>query len=177
MLEQLLGTPPPPPPADVPELEEQSSSDGKGQDDELNIRKLLRLHREPSACFSCHQKMDPLGIGLENFDATGRWREAYGTAPIDASGVMPNGDHFNGPYELRLLLLKKKELFARNLSRKMLSFALGRGVRFQDKRTVDDLARTLLANDFASTPFLHAVVTSYPFRYKKSDLQIEETAP
>ena len=174
VLEQLLGTPPPPPPPDVPELEEQAT---EGVTDELAIRELLKLHRAPSACYDCHQRMDPLGIGLENFDATGRWREAYGATPVDASGVLPDGTSFSGPAALRQILLSKKELFARNVSRKMLSFALGRSVRFQDKRTVDALATSLMENDFATTTFLHEVVMSYPFRYKKSDLITETSAP
>lgn len=167
VLEQLLGTPPPPPPADVPDLEAVRSIKS-----ELDLRELLSLHREPTSCYGCHQKMDPLGLGLENFDAVGRWRNAYTDAqnPIDASGTLPNGESFTGPAALRQILLNKKDLFARNLSRKMLSFALGRGIRFQDKRTVDALTETLIANDFNTVDFLHAVANSYPFRYKKSDL-------
>jgi hypothetical protein len=175
VLEQLLGTPTPPPPADVPELEAARKAEN-----ELDLRELLGLHREPSTCYGCHQKMDPLGLGLENFDATGRWREAYTGLeqphPIDASGVLPNGESFDGPAALRQILLEKRDLFARNLSRKMLSFALGRGIRFQDKRTVDDLTENLLENDFDSSAFLHAVVMSYPFRYKKSDLPATDSA-
>ena len=177
VLEQVLGTPPPPPPADVPELEEQASEEGGAAPGQLNIRDLLSKHREPSACFTCHQRMDPLGIGLENFDAIGRWRDAYGVEPIDAYGELADGSYFNGPAELKQILLTKQELFARNFSRKMLSFALGRSIRFQDKRTVDALTKTLLDTDFDSVAFIHAVATSYPFRYKKSDPDIESEAP
>ena len=176
VLEQILGTPPPPPPPDVPELEEQVDEHGE-KARELDIRALLQQHRSPSACFGCHQRMDPLGIGLENFDAIGRWRDTYGETEVDASGVMPDGSQFTGPAELRRILLAKKELYARNLARKTLSFALGRSIRFQDKRVVDILADTLLEHNFASTPFLYELVMSYPFRYKKSDLITETTAP
>ena len=172
VLDQLLGTPPPPPPPDVPELEAAKNE----VVDELDLRALLSKHRAPSACFGCHQKMDPLGLGLENFDAIGRWRERYGTHPIDASGVLPNGDSFEGPAELRQILLTQKDVFARNLSRKMLGFALGRSIRFQDKRVLDTLAENLLENHFDTTEFLFEVVNSYPFRYKKSDLVIHEPA-
>ena len=176
VLEQVLGTPPPPPPADVPELEEQAAEAGSAPG-ELNIRDLLSKHREPSACFNCHQRMDPLGIGLENFDAIGRWRDSYGVEPIDAYGELADGSHFTGPAELKQILVSRKELFARNFSRKMLSFALGRSVRFQDKRTVDALTNTLVNSDFDSIAFIHAVATSYPFRYKKSDPDIDTEAP
>lgn len=170
VLEQLLGTPPPPPPPDVPELEEAKEA----AHDELALRDLLSRHRAPSACFGCHQKMDPLGLGLENFDAVGRWRTHYGEVPIDASGVLVSGEAFAGPAELKRILLEKQVLFARNLARKMLSYALGRGIRFQDKYTVDHLTESLLQNDFHTVDFLTEVVLSFPFRYRKSDLPLEE---
>ncbi len=166
VLEQLLGTPPPPPPPDVPEL--VAASDRSVN--ELDLRAILSQHREPSACYNCHQKMDPLGLGLENFDATGKWREQYGTVPIDASGVLPNGDAFTGPAELRQILMQEQRTFARNLSRKMLGYALGRTIRFQDKKTIDALTDTLLDTNFNSTEFLFTIINSYPFRYKKSDV-------
>ncbi len=177
VLEQLLGTPPPPPPADVPELEEQASNEAEPTLGQSNIRDLLLKHRESPACFQCHQRMDPLGIGLENFDAIGRWRDTYGVEPVDAFGELANGVQFNGPAELKQILLTRKALFARNFSRKMLSFALGRSIRFQDKRTVDALTNTLLDTDFDSVAFIQAVASSYPFRYKKSDPDIETEAP
>ncbi|MFK7844857.1 MAG: DUF1592 domain-containing protein, partial [Rhodothermales bacterium] len=144
VLEQLLGTPPPPPPPDVPEL----TAPDEEHVNELDLRAMLTKHRAPSTCFACHQKMDPLGLGLENFNAIGAWRDKYGTMPVDASGVLPNGDRFNGPAQLRETLLKEKRSFARNFSRRMLGFALGRSVRFEDKKTVDALTNSLLENDF-----------------------------
>ncbi len=164
VLEQILGTPAPPPPPDVPDLEaaRQASS-------ELDFRAVLELHRSKPACNSCHQKMDPIGLGLENFDAIGRWREGYGEQPIDASGVLVDGTAFEGPSELKLILLQEKALFARNLTRKVLSFALGRNIRFQDKPTVDHLTEHLLEHDFHTVDFITEVVTSFPFRYRKSD--------
>lgn len=164
VLERILGTPPPPPPPDVPEIEE-----AKGVHDELDLRQILTMHREAPACFGCHQKMDPIGLGLENFDAIGRWRDGYGDTPIDASGVLADGTTFNGPAELKEILLQEENLFARNLTRKMLAFALGRSIRFQDKPTVDMLTEQLLETDFHTVDFITALVTSFPFRYKKSD--------
>lgn len=166
VLEQILGTPPPPPPPDVPELEAAK----KEVHDELDLRALLSLHRAPSSCAGCHQKMDPLGLGLENFDAIGRWRDTYGDTPIDASGVLITGEEFTGPAELKSILCEDREKFARNISRKILSFALGRGVSFTDSPTLDTLTKTLMENEFDSQKFMLTLVNSYPFRYKRSDL-------
>lgn len=165
VLEQLLGTPPPPPPPDVPELEAAKDE----VHSELDLRALLEKHRASPSCHSCHQKMDPLGLGLENFDAIGRWRTHYDLTPIDATGVLANGEPFDGPAELRQKLLDRKEDFATNLSRRMLSFAIGRGVRFQDQPTIDHLSKYLLNNDFDTIGFIEEVALSFPFKYKKSN--------
>lgn len=167
VLEQLLGTPPPPPPPNVPELETNQHD----RQASVSLRSLLERHRADPACHSCHQAMDPIGLGLENFDATGKWRVTYGKQPIDPSGVMKSGEVFAGPAELRRILLNKRELFAKNFSRKMLSYALGRSIRFKDSPTIAHLQQTLLETDFNSTRFILELVSSYPFRYKKSDTQ------
>jgi hypothetical protein len=143
VLEQLLGISPPPPPPVVAELNEDPKLHR-----ELGLRKILELHRANSACFSCHQKMDPLGIGLENFDPSGRWRTTYGKAPVDALGVMHDGIKFNGPKELKLILLKEKQKIARNFSTKMLSYALGRSTLFTDEPALQRLDECLLQNNF-----------------------------
>ncbi|RMG16875.1 MAG: DUF1592 domain-containing protein [Bacteroidetes bacterium] len=165
VLEQILGTPAPPPPPDVPELE-ASHKPGQG---ELSLRQLLELHRADPACAGCHKAMDPIGLGLENFDGIGRWREQYGQIAIDASGVLKSGEAFSGPAELRCILLAKKELFAKNFSKKMLSYSLGRSLGFKDTPTINHLQQTLLETDFNSLRFIQELVKSFPFRYKKSD--------
>ncbi|MEM9722793.1 MAG: DUF1592 domain-containing protein, partial [Bacteroidota bacterium] len=165
VLEQVLGTPPPPPPPNVPELEASHDS----AETEVTLRVLLERHREDEACRSCHQAMDPIGLGLENYDVMGRWREVYGTEPIDPAGVMKSGETFEGPAELRNILQGKKELFAKTFSTKMLSFALGRGINFKDSPTIKHLQNTLLETDFNSKAFILELVKSYPFQYKKSD--------
>ncbi len=165
VLEQILGTPPPPPPPNVPDLEASHDS----SESEVTLRVLLERHRDDPACKGCHQAMDPIGLGLENFDAMGRWREAYGNERIDPSGVMKSGERFESPAELRNILQSQKELFAKNFSIKMLSFALGRGIIFKDSPTVKHLQNTLLESDFNSDQFIIELVNSYPFRYKKSD--------
>ena len=165
VLEQVLGTPAPPPPPDVPELEASHDSTQGVQ----TLRQLLEKHRADPACQGCHKAMDPIGLGLENFDGIGRWREAYGNEAIDASGVLKSGEAFEGPAELRQILLTKKELFAKNFSEKMLSFALGRAIVFRDTPTIEHLQQTLLETNFNSKRFLMELVKSFPFRYKKSD--------
>lgn len=165
VLEQVLGTPPPPPPPDVPELEVEHES---GESVET-LRVILERHREDPSCHSCHQAMDPIGLGLENFDAIGRWRTSYGTEAIDPSGIMETGETFEGPADLRKILVGKKELFAKNFSEKMLSFALGRSLQFKDSPTVKELQQYLLETNFSSTELIIEIAKSYPFRYKKSD--------
>lgn len=164
VVEQILGARVPPPPPDVPEIEE-----AEHVEDELDLREILSRHASAEACAGCHVKMDPIGLGLENFDAIGRWRDGYGERPIDASGVLADGTAFDGPVELKQILLDKKDEFARNLSQKMLGYALGRDVQFVDTPTIDKLTDHLLENDFHTVDFITEVVTSFPFRYKKSD--------
>lgn len=168
VLEQLLGTPPPPPPPDVPELEAAKEN----VKDELDLRALLAQHRSPSACTSCHQKMDPIGLGLENFDAIGRWRENYAEAvAVDASGVLTTGQRFQGPAELKNILCEEQTKFAKTLSRKLLSYALGRGVGFKDTPALESLKNSLLDNEFNSQQFMLALVNSFHFRHKRSDMK------
>ena len=165
VLEQILGTPPPPPPADVPELEVSNDSTKSVE----TLRVVLERHREDPSCNSCHQAMDPIGLGLENFDAIGRWRNAYGEELIDPSGLMESGEVFEGPADLRKILLGKKELFAKTFSKKMLSYALGRSLQFKDTPTIKHLQQTLIESGFDSEQFILEITKCYPFRYKKSD--------
>jgi len=165
VLEQILGTPPPPPPPDIPDLEVSHDSTKTIE----TLRAVLERHRADPSCNSCHQAMDPIGLGLENFDAIGRWRTAYGEEIIDPSGIMESGEVFEGPAELRKILVGKKELFAKTLSKKMLSFALGRSLQFKDSPTIDHLQKNMLKTDFNSQQFIIEIAKSYPFRFKKSD--------
>jgi hypothetical protein len=166
VMEQLMGISPPPPPPVVAELTED-----EGTHDELGLRKILEMHRSKPDCQSCHEKMDPLGLGLENFDPGGRWRNSYGKVDIDPSGVMDDGRAFEGPVELKLLLMTEKEKIARNLSSKMLSYALGRSVLFTDEPALRTLENCLLQNNFNPELFIIELVKSYPFRKKLNDFQ------
>ncbi len=166
VLEEILGTSPPPPPPDVAELPED-----EGLHEDLGLRALLERHRSDPACQSCHEKMDPLGLGLENYDADGRWRTDYGNIQIDPSGELASGQSFQGPTELKEILLEEKEKFARNISSKFLSYAVGRGTLFSDETAIRDLTDNLLENNFHPDSFIQELVKSYSFRKKVKDFQ------
>lgn len=166
VMEQILGISPPPPPPEVAELPKDEGSHGL-----VGLRKLLERHRSDPACFSCHQKMDPLGLGLENFDAVGRWRESYGSVDIDPSGVLADGQKFSGPEELKQLLMEEKQRIARNLSARLLSYALGRSVLFTDEPALRQLEACLIENNFNPDLFIATLVKSYPFRMKLNDFR------
>jgi hypothetical protein len=163
VLEQVLGAPPPPPPPEVPELpKDDSTRDG------LSFRKQLELHRKDAQCASCHNRLDPLGFGLENYDAVGRWRTELAGEPVDASGAMVTGESFKGPAELKKVLLGRKDEFVRNLTEKLLAYALGRGLEYYDQPTVKEICDALAKNDCRSSTLVLEVVTSYPFRYRRN---------
>ncbi len=164
VMEQVLGTPPPPPPPVVATL----SSDDAPKDG-LSFRQRLELHRKKPECAGCHARMDPLGFGLENFDATGHWRDTIGGAKVDSSGVLTSGEKFSGPSELKTNLLKQKEEFVRNLSEKMLAYALGRGLEPYDLPAIRSISASVLKNDCRSEILIQEIVKSYPFRFKAQD--------
>src|SRR5262249_41311855 len=142
ILEQILGTPPPPPPPDVPELEKQKEQLSG------SLRQQMEQHRQNPACANCHARMDPIGFAFEHFDAIGRYRDKDGEFKIDSSGTLPDGRDFQGPVDLEKILLNKKELFARSLAEKMLTYALGRGLEYYDKRAVDRIVKQAGSDDY-----------------------------
>ena len=159
-METILGTPVPPPPDDVPALD----PDIRGA---VSIREQLAKHRESAACNQCHRKFDPLGFALEGFDPIGRKREFYDSKRknrIDTSGVLPGGDQFSGPEELRTLLLKRDEFFVRTVTSRLLSFALGRRIEALDRPAVDRIVLSLKHNDYRLADLIIAVVASDLFR-------------
>ncbi len=161
VLEDVLGAKVPPPPAGVNELPADDRNT-KG----LTFRKQLEQHRTKPECASCHQRMDPLGFGLENFDPIGRYRKEQNGLPIDAAGELPSGEKFSGPAELKEVLLARKEEFLRNLSRKVLGFALGRQLYSFDQCVIDDSLKALAADEYKSSALIEKVVLSYPFRHR-----------
>ena len=163
VLEQILGTPPPPPPPQVKSLpQDDATVDG------LTLRQQLEKHREKAECAACHQRMDPLGFGLENYDPVGRWRTQIGKEPVDASGVLPDGTKFTGPEELKHLLLAHKADFARNITEKALAYALGRGLEYYDMPTVKRITKTLATNGYRSSVLITEIAKSYPFQFRRN---------
>ena len=137
ILEQILGTPPPPPPPDVPPLPEQ-----KQVEPDRLAAPASRAASQPAECAGCHKRMDPLGFALENFDATGAWRDRTGSSRSTPRGKLANGTSFNGARDLKQVLKANKK-FVRSLTEKMMTYALGRGLEYYDKCAVDDVvART-----------------------------------
>ncbi|MDQ6708255.1 MAG: DUF1588 domain-containing protein, partial [Acidobacteriota bacterium] len=160
VLENLLGTPPPPPPPGIPALEETNL----GKD--ASLRERLEQHRANPSCAVCHNQMDQIGFGLENYDAAGAWRDHDGKFPIDSSGKLPGGGVFNNPQELKRILKSQPDLFARNLTEKMLTYALGRGMERHDGAALDQIAQNLAANGYRFSALVTAIVSSQPFRMR-----------
>lgn len=162
VLDEMLGMPPPPPPPLVPSL----PADDQPKEG-LTMRQQLEKHRSKTECAACHQRMDPIGFGLENFDAIGRWRTELGGEPVDSSGVLTTGEKFQGPAELKKILLTKKEAFARNLTDRMLAYALGRGLEFHDRPAVKQIMAALAQDDYRSSTLILEIAKSFPFQYRR----------
>jgi hypothetical protein len=162
ILDNLLDAPPADPPADVPNLDEGEIGTA------ATVRKQLEAHRKDPICASCHRKMDPLGFGLENFDAVGAWRTMDGKFPIDATGVLPDGDEFTGPDELRGILTTQHEAFSRAITSKLLTYALGRGLERYDTPTVKKIAARLPARNYKFSALVLEIVNSLPFQSRRS---------
>lgn len=163
ILETMLGTPAPPPPPDVPALDETEEAIKPA-----TLRERLELHRANASCASCHDAMDPLGFALENYDVLGHWRNEVDGATIDASGKLPSGERFSGPDELKKLLLERKDQFTRNLTRKMLGYALARSLTHEDDCVVESITKKLAEDDYRAQTLITEIVKSVPFRYKQS---------
>ena len=164
IMENILGTPPPPPPPNVPDLED-TNPDGKV----LSMRERMVQHRANPVCASCHSRMDPLGLAMENFDAVGMWRtrDESNTA-IDASGVLPDGTHVDGPAGLRQALLRHPDRFVTTLTEKLLTYALGRGLEYYDQPAVRTITREAARSDYRFSALITAIVESTPFQMRRS---------
>jgi hypothetical protein len=162
ILENLFGTPPPPPPPDVPELEEAGAAVTG------TLRERMEQHRANPNCAVCHNRMDPLGFGLENFDGVGGWRQMDGPHEIDASGELPGGEKFSGPGELKQILLARKDDFVRCLAEKLLTYALGRGIEYSDRCTVEDIALATQKQDYRFSSLVLAIVESDAFQKRRA---------
>ena len=162
VLEQILGTPPPPPPPDVPELEED-----KAAATATTLRELLEQHREDPACANCHAKMDPIGFALENYNAIGAFRKKDGGLEIDTTAELPDGTTLDGIADLKEILKDRKQEFVRCLTEKLLIYALGRGLEYYDRPTVDRIVAQLEAEGYRSCVLVTEIVKSDPFRLRR----------
>lgn len=160
VLENLLGTPPPPPPPNVPALDESATAT------EMTLRERLQQHRQDPSCSPCHNLMDPIGFGLESYDAVGSWRTHDGDALIDTSGVLPDGQSFQGAGDLKQILKGQSDTFTRNVTEKMLTYALGRGLERYDRSTVDNIVAQVAADDFRFSTLVSQIVQSPPFQMR-----------
>ena len=162
VLDSMLGTPPLPPPPNVPTLEEHQGAAPK------TMRERLAQHRANPVCAGCHSRIDPIGFALENYDVIGRWRTEDAGKPIDAVGELPDGTKFDGPTELKKVLMAKKDLFIRNLTTRMFGYALGRGLTREDTCAVDNILNQLAANGYKAQTLIRAIVNSPAFNQENS---------
>jgi Protein of unknown function (DUF1588)/Protein of unknown function (DUF1585)/Protein of unknown function (DUF1592) len=162
VLDQLLGTPPPPPPPNVPTLQEEQKVLTAA-----TVRLRMEQHRAKASCAVCHSKLDPLGFGLENFDAIGGWRDKDGAVAVDSSGTLPSGESFRGPEELKSILKAHTGQFVRCVTEKMLTYALGRGLDEPDRCAVDEIVKTLEADHYRFSTLITAIIKSDPFQKRR----------
>ena len=166
VLENFLATPPPPAVPDVPPLEETA----KGANKDLPLRDLLALHSEQKMCASCHARMDPIGLALENFNPVGLWRDTYKGQPIDASGKLMTGEQFGSAQELsQILATKRYRDFHRALAEKLLTFAAGRGIEYYDAPTIDKILDDIETHGATLREIVYGVVESAPFQKRRGD--------
>ena len=167
ILDNILGSPPPPPPPDVPQLDEAAVGAT------ASLRQQMEKHRADAMCASCHTKMDGLGFGLENYNGIGKWRTMDGKFPVDATGILPNGKTFATPAEMRAVMQSQLPEFAHCLVEKMLTYALGRGLGPNDRRTVEGIARNLQARNYPFQTLIYEIVHSLPFQARRGELSTQ----
>ena len=165
VMEVLLGTPPPPPPPGIPDLEETASArDGKA----LTTRERLEAHREDPDCSSCHDLMDPIGLALDNFDVTGKWRIREEGTPLDTRGTYYDGTDIENASDLSRVLLKRPIPLVRQFTESLMAFALGRGIEYRDQPTIRAITRQGERDDYRMSSFVIGVVMSDAFRMKQA---------
>jgi hypothetical protein len=163
ILDNLLGTPPPPPLPNVPALDDNTVAAS------LPVRERLAKHRASPACASCHNIMDPVGFSLEHYDALGRWRDLEEGKPVDASGGLPDGSKFDGADGLEQALMRRPEVFVNTLAEKLLTFALGRGIEYNDGPAVRQVLRGAKVENYRFSALVLAIVNSPPFQMRTSE--------
>ncbi|MCC7123992.1 MAG: DUF1592 domain-containing protein [Acidobacteria bacterium] len=162
VMEVLLGTPPPAPPPNVPALEETKGTSASGR--QLSVRERMEQHRANPACNSCHRVIDPLGLALENYDATGRWRAKDGGAAVDPAGTLYDGSSIDGPAGLRAAVLRRKDVFLLSFTQSLMTYAIGRRVEPADMATVRRIIHDAAAKDYRISAFVDGVIASPAFQ-------------
>ena len=165
VMEVLMGTPPPPPPPNVPTLEGSPDADG---DRILTTRERMELHRSSPVCSSCHNFIDPIGLALDNFDVTGRWRVRENMAPLDTRGVFYDGTALGSPSELAAVLLNRPIPLARNFTEHLLSYAIGRPTDHLDQPTIRAITRAAADSSYSISSIVMEIVKSAPFRMRQT---------
>jgi cytochrome c553 len=166
IMEVLLGSPPPPPPANVPALEATNATSGGKM---LSTRERMEEHRKSPACASCHRVIDPLGLALDNFDVTGKWRIKDNEVPVDAAGVMYDGTKLDGPAALRDALLKHQDVFLQTFAENLMTYALGRRVEYYDMPLIRSLIRQAAKSDLHFSSFVLGIVNSAAFQMRAAE--------
>jgi hypothetical protein len=163
VLENIMAAPPPPPPTVIPPLQE---SDDKGK--VMSMRQATEKHRANPVCAVCHNRMDPIGFGLENFNPIGQWRTEDAGSPIDASGMLPDGTKFQGPAQLQRALLNQSEVIASAFAQKLLTYALGRDLVYYDMTSVRKIVRDTKESDYKFSSIVTGIVNSLPFQMRRT---------
>ena len=173
VMEVLMGTPPPPPPPNVPTLSETEGSTGGRV---LTTRERMELHRQNPTCNSCHSLIDPIGMALDNYDVTGKWRIRENGMPLDTRGEFFDGSPINNPTQLTEALMKRPISLTRNFTTSLLAYAMGRRVEYYDQPTIRAIVREAEANDYRMSSFILGVVRSAPFQMMRSEASAEAGA-
>jgi hypothetical protein len=172
VMEVLLGTPPPPPPPGVPDLEKtEEAREGRL----LTTRERMEMHRSNPTCRSCHQYMDPIGLALDNFDVTGKWRIRENGIPLDTKGQLYDGSPVSTPAELQKALLRRPIPLVRNFTQNLMAYALGRRLEYFDQPTVRAIASSAAKNDYRMSDFVVGIVKSDAFRMKRAPVAAVDT--
>jgi hypothetical protein len=162
IMEVLLGSPPPPPPPNVPLLDETKAVAAGGK--MLSTRERMEEHRKNPACQSCHKVIDPLGLALDNFDVTGKWRIKDNGVAIDSAGVMYDGTRIDGPASLRDALLKHQDVFLQTLTENLMTYALGRRVEYYDMPAIRAIVSQAAKTDLHFSSFVLGIINSAAFQ-------------
>jgi len=165
VMEVLMGTPPPPPPPNVPAFEASPAASGVRR---LTTRERMEQHRRSPVCNSCHSFIDPIGLALDNFDPTGRWRIRENMQALDTRGTFYDGTPISSPAELSAVLLKRPVPLVRNFTQRMLSYAIGRPIEYSDQPTVRSIVRAAEGDGYRVSTLVMEVVKSDLFRMRQA---------